>query len=684
MSTLKNRYFTRFISAITITTVTATTLFALHSASANEMEEVVVKGSKIPKSITEITHSVTVVSEVEIENQAFTDVTEILRQQAGIEFKQAGGVGQFNYLKLRGLAADNVLVVVDGVKINRASGGDTRNLLSQIDPSSIESVEILRGPQATLYGANSTAGVIVINTKSGSRPDTRIRAQAGSMNWKKVSGSVRNNVETANGQWLYSLNLSTTDSDNTHKYEYFEDRTIQGKLSYKAASWSLGFSVFDVQNDFGYAELDDASCCQTEASYWGYQTPDPDQHSETGEAVYSLTGEHRITESLTQKIQFSTAENTYTINDRDDRLLGTVIATHDGIVTGSIAGDTLYIYDRNRGISATPLAIDPAADSDVQALYEDSSIQVDYQLLFAGEGFNLLGGIEYQDQSARQWGSYGASDNEDSQVSYYTNGDVDLFNSALILSLGVRLDDYESWGTETTGNIGFAWHITDGMTLYGNVGNSFKPATMSQLFNPSYGDSSLSPETGRTMELGLRHVAIDDKLSLETTLWNTEIDSVIFFDYSIVNPRRSTGFGQYNNGSEAESKGVEVKFSYLFTDALSLVGNYTYTDSQRRAVGADWVPTVQIAKNKGNIGVNYEAERWFLGANAYYTDPRLRWAGDLSMDRYIRVDLSGHYQLNQSIKLSFRIENLLDDDIKEGYGYEEPGRYGIVGIDYQF
>lgn len=647
-------------------------------------EQIVVTGTKIPTKVSELTHSVTVINEQDISRYAYTDVTEVLRKMPGIEFKHAGGVGQYNYLKMRGLGSSNILIVVDGVKINKASSGDTGNLLSQLDPDTIESLEVLRGPQATLYGANSSAGVIVIKTKSGTSPAANLELESGSKDWRKASLSLRNQVEAGAGKWLYSLNVSDTDSDNTHSHEFFEDTTIQFKTSYETETFKVGLSVYELDNSFGFAELsENNNRVNSRSLHWAYQTPDPDQRNDAEESIYSVFAEHQITSRLSQRLQVSRAENTSAYHDRDNGLLGTQVATVDGIVPGARKGDTLYIYDRRYpGISLTPLDLnDPAnAIDDTHAYYKDRSDQVDYNLLYNGEGYDLLGGVEYIEQEASQWGSYGSSDNDDAQISYYANGNLYLLDNTLVLSAGMRMDDYDSWGTETTGNIGFAWHLAEHTTLYGNTGTSFRPATMSQLFNPTSGDASLAPESGDTVELGIRHYAMDNRLYAEATLWKTEIDDVIFYDYSVFNPRSYNRYGQYNNGAAAETSGLELQFSYQLTDSLLLDGNYTYTDSHNKAVGGNWQRAVQIARNKGNLGLSYASGPLSLSANAYYSGPRLRWAGDVEMQEYVRVDLSGRYQLHERVALTLRVENLFDEDIEEGLGYEEPGIYTVVGV----
>ncbi len=652
-------------------------LFTTASPAAEdiELEEVTIGAAKIEKTINEITHSVTVVDELQIENQGFTDVTEVLRQQAGIEFKQVGGPGQFNYLKLRGLGSDNVLVVVDGVTINTASGGNTRNLLSQLDPETIESLEIVRGPQATLYGANATAGVIVIRTKSGKKAEAGVGLEAGSLSWRKASGSLRNNMALGNGDLLYSVNLSKTDSDGIHKYEYFKDQSTQLKLDYQADRWTVGGSLWKSNNDFGYAELDETSYAATMATYWSFQTPDPDQHSETGQTIAGLHFDWKFTDLLKQSVRVGRTSMNYTINDAANGLLGyqwaptAIPANATGNSAAIPVGGVVPVYDTT---------------SSVRADYEDYRTQAGYELVYTADRFNLLGGLEYQKQGAKQWGTYGASSTDDSYKSALANGDLKLLDMRLIVSLGARLDDYESWGRQSTGNLGFAWQVASPINVYANYGTSFKPATMSQLFNPTYGDSSLKPETGRTAELGVRSNWLDSRLGIEVAYWNTHISDVIFFDYSIVNPRRPSGFGQYNNGSEGKTSGVELKANYQITGAIGLYGNYTYTEAQTRAVDADWKRTVQIAHNKGNVGFNYQLDQLTLGANVYYTGPRLRWAGDLETSGYTRVDVSGRYKITDKLSISARIENLLNDDYLDELGYAETGLYAIFGVDYRF
>jgi outer membrane cobalamin receptor len=266
--------------------------------------------------------------------------------------------------------------------------------------------------------------------------------------------------------------------------------------------------------------------------------------------------------------------------------------------------------------------------------------------------------------------------------SFYINDQVLLFGDALILSAGLRRDENEVFGGETTGKVGSAYTFYGlGSTLFANYGTSFRAPTIFNIYDAIYGNEDLSPETGWTIEGGIRQDLADGRINLEATYWYSELDNVIIFDYSIPNPASSVGSGKYANQDAAETSGVEVVIGAQITEHINLEGNYTYTDSFSEKDGVR-SRMVQIARNKGSLTLSYQADRFKLGVTGYYSGPRLRYKGDIEMEEYFRVDLFGRFGLTDSLNLYGRVENLLDEDIEEGLGYEQPGVYGIVGLEW--
>jgi vitamin B12 transporter len=651
-------------------------------ASAQEMlaandtpESVLISASMLNKTIIDNTQAATVVTETQIKQQNFTDLIEVLRQQPGLEFKKAGAPGQFNYIKLRGLST-SILFIIDGVKVNEPSSGNMGYVIGQLDPSVVQRIEILRGPQATTYGADSTAGAIVITTKDGSLKDAHLAGEYGSLEWKKGMAGFRGNTEFGSGTLLYSVNLSKIDSGGVWQYEFSHNQTVQGRLDYSIGKFDAGVSYFNTINKFQFAELSEAFCCQTNATYWSWQTPDPHQYSGTNEIVGSAYARYRVFDSLSAKVFYGIFEKYFSQHDAADGLLGTHPAPFDNFdfnftyFPGFMKGDPVPVFD-------TP--------SPVDSYYRDRRTQVDGTLTYDRGMVQGLLGFEYMREAAHQYGSFGDLGGKQGIYSYYGLGQFKPVGGALTLAAGVRLDDYSySWGSAATYNLGASYRVTENVDVFVNYGTSFTAPTMYDLYSPQYGNIGTKPESGKTTEGGVRLDFLDNRLHADVTYWNSKIDDVIIFDPTIPNPRSSFGFGVYSNGPQAKTDGVEFAAFYDVMDNLKLFANYTYTDSFQQNSSGVWLTTVQIAKDKGNIGAEYTWGKLTVGANLLLNGPRLRWARDVSTPGYARLDVSARYKFLDHWSVYSRIENLLDAHIIEELGFKQPGIYGIGGIEYSF
>jgi len=636
------------------------------------MDEVVVTATKIERPARYLTDSVTIVEEEEIERRGFTDTTEILRQTAGIQFKQASGPGQFNYPKMRGFGNGHFLVVIDGIKVTEGLNPGVGHLLGQIDPSLIERIEVLRGPQADLYGSDSTAGVIAITTKTPqSGTNFQLLGEVGSLDWKKTYGSAR-------GTWNdfgYSLNAVFVDSKGVHDDETYSNTSPHLKLTYNPGDWlSIEGSFLYMDTEFNYAEvLESYAEHSPETPWWGFQLPDPNQFNQNEQYLASFKVAHQLTDNLRQKLLFGWTRKTNYNRDDDNGLLGYISAPRDSFTldysTFYNQGEAVPVYDSGDG--------EPY-------YYRNENYQLDYNLILEtpfSQGTNtVLLGYEWFKQDGRSWGKYGDLDGSVENNAFYLNDVLTLLDGDLVLNGGLRYQDHETFGNKTTGKIGVAYTFPSATTLFANYGTSFRAPSIYQLFNSQYGNTDLEPESGWTTEVGLRQSAFDDRLEAELIFWHTEFEDVIDFV--------SDGFvdgvftGSFENRDKGETEGVEFIANWWITDEWRLDANYTYTDSWGE--DGERYRTVQIARNAANLGVSYVRDRWSAGADIHYSDPRLRWNGDIEMDAYTRVDVYGRYNLSDSFSVFGRIENLFDEDIEEGKGYEQPGFYMIAGIDYRF
>lgn len=639
------------------------------------MEEIVVTGTKIEKKIENLTDSVTVITADEIEKNNFTDFTEILRSTPGVEFKQAGGPGQFNYPKLRGFSQGHFLVVIDGVKVNEAMSGGVSNLLGQIDPQIIEKIEILRGPQAAIYGSNTTAGVIVITTKKGTkRPEIKVGGEAGSLDWRKDYASVRGSSD----KLRYSLYAGDTDSGGVHEYEYFKDFSSNLNLGYKFSdSFNIDGSFMYTDSEFNYAELRESYADDSPSTpWWSFQLPDPNSLSASDYYNGSIKMQHKITDSLKQTLTLGYYKHKKKGLDEDDGYLGSVIAPVDNFTLDWVnyynKGDIVPVYDKGDG---------------KPYYYRNENYLADYNFIWDWElGPDTLNtfllGTEFQKQEGKKWGKYGEIEKDLNNYSFYLNDQVLMLNGDLVFSFGVRNDHHEEFGNQVTGKAGISYTFqAAGTTLYGDYGTSFKAPTFSNLYDPKYGNKHLDPEKGKTYEFGVRQSLLQKRLNLESAYWHTKLNDAIAFVYGI-NPDPAI-IGMYDNRDAARSQGVEASLSFNLTDSLTFRGNYTYTDAKSEKDGETF-RTVQIARNKFNLDLAYDINKLHLNIHGYYSGPRLRWKGDKEMDSYFRTDVAARAGITENWVVYARAENIFNENIVEGLGYEQPGVYAVAGLEWKF
>ena len=630
-----------------------------------------ITGTKLGKTPSALTQSVSVITDSDLEDQAFTSLLEALRQQAGIEFKRVGGPGQYGYLKMRGFSTAHVLLVIDGIVIQHDAAPDGIGaILNKIAPESVENIEILRGPQAAIYGANSTAGVIVITTKDGAFHGNALNlgVQVGSLQWSKQTGSARAQHELGSGSLDYAANVSQSKSEGIVDHDYSREQASQLKLGYAVDSFRVKASYWHTRNQFNYAELIEPFDERTRDNIYGFQISDPNQRSKTVSHVYHVALAQEISPSWSHQVLVGQGHSRRQTEDPNDGILGVIRSPEEG-----------FSYGGNVYSQGEPVLIQ---DQESDAKYREQSDQISYAITFRSDDFAAILGFEQNTSDSKQEASYLTEKvtGEQSVNSGFLNLEYQL-NQRLVVAGGVRQDTYKHWQDNTSGSFGLKYGVP-AVAVFANYSTSYKVPSLDQTTG-NYGRGDLSPETGTTYELGLRG-EVANSLSWELTHWNTKLKEIIYFDQSLDNPRAWNGKGMYNNGAQQKTQGIEARIEAGLTKNLRLTGNYTHTDSRSLAKGPDarWKRTVEIAKDMGNLGLQYKTQDTVATINVYHSGPRLRWNGDVELKPYNRVDLAFRYDFSPRASGFVRIENLQDVKIEEGFGYESQGLYAITGFDY--
>jgi outer membrane cobalamin receptor len=251
------------------------------SASAGHafrLDEVTVTSTKMDKNLAHITDSVTVVDEEQIKESGLTDMSDVLRFTPDIGFKRAGGPGQYVYTNVRGFNDGHFAVVIDGMKINESMSAGTGHLFSKLDPFLMQRIEVLRGPQASLYGSDTTAGVIAFTTKGGLPESTgTVGAEYGSYDWMKGYAGFRGQQDGLR----YAVNAIQIDSGGVQDHEDYQNFSPQMKLGYNwGDKLDAELSYLHIQSKWNYSKLiEQQNFVKSRADWYAFQVPDPDRYN---------------------------------------------------------------------------------------------------------------------------------------------------------------------------------------------------------------------------------------------------------------------------------------------------------------------------------------------------------------------------------------------------------------------
>ena len=236
----------------------------------SEITEVMVQGKFLSLPLKKVNENITVISKKELENSPAKSIEEVLAQFTGMDIRKRGGNGVQADISVRGSSFEQVLILVNGVRINDSqTGHNSMNI--PFDLASVEKIEIVKGPAARRFGQNAYAGVINIITKPSSDENIVFTASGG--DFKTYSLGVGANFGNER-----SSNFIQVNSNNSDGYRYNTDYKINNifyQNRYKIENGNVNFQAGIQEKKFGANGF--------------YATPSAkDQYEETQASIVSL------------------------------------------------------------------------------------------------------------------------------------------------------------------------------------------------------------------------------------------------------------------------------------------------------------------------------------------------------------------------------------------------------------
>jgi vitamin B12 transporter len=607
-----------------------------------QIDEMVVTATKVETPAKEVGSSITLITRQDIEAQQKTSVLDILRTVPSLDVIQNGGTGKTAAIFIRGAKSDHTLVLVDGVEMNDPISTGRSFNFANLTVDNIERIEVLRGPQSTLYGSDAMGGVINIITKTGKgKPNGYLSVEGGSFNSFKEAGSVNGGNKFAR----YSFGFSRQDTDGISSVK---DRTGNlEKDGYGSTSFSGKLGITPAQN-FDIDVMYSRSQSKTDLDETGDDDP-----NYTAAATSNL---------LRTQAKFSLFNN---------------------------------VWDQKIGFSLTDIERNDRNDFDTTHPSDNSlssfngrMIKFDWQNIFNIHRTNVLtAGLETEEEEGKSdyssnsaWGPYTSVFIEKSArtTGYYMQDQIKLWD-AWFTTVGFRLDDHDKFGTKATYRVASALVIEKtGTKFKTSFGTGFKSPSLFQLYSP-YGDENLEPEESTGWDAGIEQSFAGEKLTADFTYFSNDFENLV--DYN-------SATYKYSNIAKAKTQGIELSASIHATGSLILRGSYTFTKTEDKATGLE---LLRRAKNKIGFDTNYRfGENGDINFNLTYVGNRADIdyssypAAKVRMPGHVVANLAASYNLTKYFQIFGRVDNLFNNDYEEIIGYGTPGASAFGGIKVSF
>ena len=577
------------------------------------------------QKVTETGQSISVIGADEIASIQGPDLTRVLERAPGVTITRNGGLGGFTGVRVRGADAEQLLVLVDGVRVNDVSspgaGFDFGTLLS----GGISKIELLRGSNSVVWGSQAIGGVLAVTTRDAR--GVAASAEYGSRNTFDGQasggfGDTRANL-TLNGGYTRTAGISAA---------------AAGTEPDGFRQWRVGGRGRVALGD-NFALVAAARYADSKTDIDGYPAPnytfaDTPEYQKTREASGRIGAA-----AVIGMVEFNAG---YALSDIRRVYYDPTFGTAPSYAyTGRSERADLT------GHAALPAAftLDFGADNEWTRFSSTFDAQKKARL---ASGHALLG-----------WSG-----------------------GALNLAAGVRYDDHSRFGGAWTTGANASANLGDQWRIRASYGEGFKAPTLYQLFS-DYGNQALVPERSRSFDAGVERGNRNGGLHFALTAFRRDsrnlIDFVSCFG-KIGGICTARPYGTYDNVSRTRAQGIEAEGDVMPTDRLAFHAAYSFVKATNRATGKDLARRPRHALTL--------ASDWRTPLANLTLGADLRLVGDsfdnaantARLDGYALVTVRASVPLGERFELYGRVENVADVKYQTVAGYGTQGRAGYIGV----
>ena len=681
-------------------------------------QDIVVSATGTGLPTAQVGASVSVVRLEDIVALSKPDVLEVLRLVPGMEVVQTGQRGGTTSIFVRGGNPDFNKVLIDGIPANDIGGGFE---FADLATAGVDQVEVLRGPNSVIYGADALAGVINITTVRGSSlfPELAISIDGGNFGTHHQAGSLGG----AFRQFDYFSEFSRVDTQNAVQNDTFHDATFSGNYGWSVsprttlrATVRNATTAVGLPNAIDFFGIPDDSSQKYRATFLGTTA---DMHAT---AKWANVVRYGYTRLLLDYVNPAPTGEPFDPFGFGPNYVGNTVRVH-GANGYSVVGSAILDFG-----GTYPQVFH--ADAVRHSLYAQSAYEVRPEL-------SVVGGFRYENESGFTDSGGTKSPTGRNNVGGFAQLSGSL-GRRLYATAGIGLDENAVFGFAASPRVSVAYYVHqppvgrvfEQTKLTANFGKGIKEPSIfdqgSSLYTllskspqtapliSTFGIAQIGPERSRSFDFGVEQGLCSGRARVGITGFHNSfynlieyVDKGAFAQLGIPQSIAATApFSATVNSAAYWAKGVEAEAEGSVGHGLHLRASYTYLDavvtrsfssSALTPVPNPAFPNIPIgaysplvgsrpfrrAPHSGNVLIDYSHRKfgmtvagYFVGrsddstflSDPYFGNSMLLPNRNL-LPGYRKIDVSGRFVVNRFVSLHTSIENALSEHYVAASGY---------------